>query len=59
MFVGVSSSSRATCPNTEMRRRIGDGTVKADRSVVVLHHFGFGRTIGFQAAVSDTLAVSI
>jgi len=28
--------------------------VKSDRSVVVLHHFGVGRTIGFQAAVSDT-----
>jgi len=28
--------------------------VKSDRSVVVLHHFGLGRTIGFQAAVSDT-----
>ena len=33
---------------------IGDGTVKSDRSVVVLHHFGLGHTIGFQAAVSDT-----
>jgi len=33
---------------------IGDGTVKSDRSVVGLHHFGLGRTIGFQAAVSDT-----
>jgi len=28
--------------------------VKLDRSVVVLHHFGLGRTIEFQAAVSDT-----
>ena len=26
--------------------------MKSDRSVVVLHHFGLGRTIGFQAAVS-------
>jgi len=33
---------------------IGDGTVKSDRSFVALHHFGLGRTIGFQAAVSDT-----
>ena len=24
---------------------IGDGTVKSDRSVEVLHHLGFGRTI--------------
>jgi len=55
MFAGVSSSSRATCPHTEMRRRdIGDGTVKTDRSVVVLHHLGLGHTIGFQAAISDT-----
>jgi len=28
--------------------------VKSDRSAVVLHHFGLGRTIRFQAAVSDT-----
>jgi len=28
--------------------------VKSDRSTEVLHHFGLGRTIGFQAAVSDT-----
>ena len=28
--------------------------MKSDRSVVVLHYFGLGRTIGFQAAVSDT-----
>ena len=33
---------------------IGDGTEKSDRSVVVLHHFGLDRTIGFQAAVLDT-----
>ena len=33
---------------------IGDGTVKSDRSAEVLHHFGLGRTIGFEAAVSDT-----
>jgi len=24
---------------------IGDGTVKSDRSVVVLHHFGLGRRL--------------
>ena len=30
--------------------------MKSDRSVVVLHHFGLGRTIGFEAAVSDTSA---
>jgi len=35
--------------------RIGDGTVKSDRSVVVLHHFGLGRTIGFQAALKTLL----
>ena len=34
--------------------KIGDGIVKSDRSVVVLHHFGLSRTIGFQAAVSHT-----
>jgi len=28
--------------------------VNSDRSIVVLHHFGLGHTIGFQAAVSDT-----
>jgi len=28
--------------------------VKSDRSVVVLHHLGLGRTIGFQAAVANT-----
>ena len=33
---------------------IGDGTVKSDRSVVVVRHFKLGCTIGFQAAVSDT-----
>jgi len=33
---------------------IGDETVKSDRSVVVLRHFGLGHIIGFQAAVSDT-----
>ena len=54
MFAGVTSSSRVTCPNTEMRRRDRRWTVKSDRSFVALHHFGLGRTIGFQAAVSDT-----
>jgi len=35
--------------------RTGDWTVKPDWTVVVeLHYFGLGRTIGFQAAVSDT-----
>ena len=28
--------------------------MKSDRSAEVLHHFGLGRTIGFQASVSDT-----
>ena len=28
--------------------------MKSDRSVVVLHRFGLGLTIGFEAAVSDT-----
>jgi len=28
--------------------------MKSDRSDEVLHHFGLGCTIGFQAAVSDT-----
>jgi len=31
---------------------IGDGTVKSDRSAVVLDHFGLGRVIGFQADIS-------
>ena len=48
MFAGVSSS-RATCVDG-----IGDETVKSDRSVVLLHHYGLSRAIGFQAAVSDT-----
>ena len=56
IYIGAGpSSSRATCPNTEMRRRDRRyGTVKSDRSVVVVHHFKVGCTIGFQAAVSDT-----
>ena len=33
---------------------IGDGTVKSDRSVVVLYHFELGHTVGFESAVSDT-----
>jgi len=33
---------------------IGDGTVKSDQTVVALHHFGLGRTIRFQAVVSET-----
>jgi len=46
-------------PHAQIARcvdEIGDRTVKSDRSVVVLYfyHFGLGRTIGFQAAVSDT-----
>ena len=59
MFAGVSSSSRATCPNQKCVDEIGDGTVKADRSAEVLQHFSssfqtrLDRTIGFQAAVSD------
>jgi len=53
MFAGVTSSSRyAQIPRCV--DGIGDGTVKSDRSVVVLRNFGLGRTIGFQAAVSDT-----
>ena len=45
MFAGVSSSSRATCPNQKCVDEIGDGTVKADRSAEVsyfnisVHHF--------------------
>jgi len=56
MFAGVTSSSRATCPNTEMRRRDKrwDCEVRPVRCSSLLHHFGLGRTIGFQAAVSDT-----
>ena len=56
MFAGVTSSSRATCPNTEMRRRDRrwDCEVRPVRCSSLHHHFGLGRTIGFQAAVSDT-----
>jgi len=39
-FAGVSSSSRDTWLSTEMRRRDRRWTLKSDRSVVVLHHFG-------------------
>ena len=56
IFACVSSSSQATCQNTEVSRRDGYGTVKSDRSALVLHHFGLGRTIGFQAAVPVTSA---
>jgi len=35
----------------------GDGIVQSDRFAEVLHHFGLNRTIGFQAAVSQTLLV--
>jgi len=54
MFAGVPSSSRATYANTEMRRRDRrwDSEVRPVRCI--LHHFGLGRTIGFQAAVPDT-----
>jgi len=44
MFAGVSSSSQATRPNTEMRRR----NWRWDSEVRL------SRTIGFQAAVLDT-----
>jgi len=49
---------------SHMSMRIGlprcvDGTegvtVKSDQSVVVLHHFRLGRSIGFQAAVSASI----
>ena len=53
MFAGVSSSSRATCPNTEMRRRDKRWDNDSGQSVVVLHHFGLGRTIIFQALVQQ------
>jgi len=55
MFSGVSLSSRATCPNPEVSRRDRrwDNEVRAVRCIV-LHHFGLGRIIRFQAAVSDT-----
>ena len=59
MFAGVSSSSRATCPNTEMRRRERRWDSEVRPVVVVLHYFGLGHTIGFQAAVSDLLVESI
>ena len=45
--VVVKSSHMAYTQITRCVDGIGDGTVKSDRSVVVLHHFGLGRTIGF------------
>ena len=53
MFAGVSSSSRATCPNTELRRRDRrwDSEVRPVRWSI-LHLFGLGRWIGFQAVPS-------
>jgi len=54
MFAGVSSTVEPRAQIPKCVDGIGDGIVKSDRSVVVLHHFGLGRTIGFQAAVSDT-----
>ena len=54
MFAGVSSTVEPHAQIPKCVDGIGDGIVKSDRSVVVLHHFGLGRTIGFQAAVSDT-----
>jgi len=44
MFAGVSSSSRATCPIPRCVDGIGDGTVKSERSVVVLHHRSYHST---------------
>ena len=41
------------CHNAQIQM-CDDGMVKSDLSIVVLHYFGLGRTIGFQAAVSDT-----
>jgi len=56
MFACVTSSNRAMCPNTEMSRRDRrrDSEVRPVYCSSLLHHFGLGRTIGFQAAVSDT-----
>jgi len=54
MIAGVSSSSRATCQNTEVRGGTGDGTVKSEPVRCTVHHFVLGRIIGFEAAVSYT-----
>ena len=35
--------------------RIGDGTVKSDRSIVVLHHFKLGHTIRFQTLLAESI----
>jgi len=53
MFTDVSSS-RATCVDG-----IGDETVKSDRSVVLLHHYGLSRAIGFQQLSQTRLVESI
>jgi len=36
MFADVSSSSQATCPIPRCVSGVGDGTMKSDRSVVVV-----------------------
>ena len=54
MFAGVSSSSGAMCPNTEMRRqdRRWDSEVRPVRCST--SSFRTRSYVGFQAAVSDT-----
>jgi len=39
---GVSSSGQATCPKEKCVGETGDGTVKSDQSIVVLHHYRLG-----------------
>jgi len=48
---GSCVSTGAKFPVAPVESAPMDGTVKSDRSAEVLHHFGLGRTIGFQAAV--------
>ena len=49
-------------PHAEIPRRVngtGDETVKSDRSVVVFHHFGLGRTIDSKQLSQTPLVESI
>jgi len=47
----LSVGRRQAEPHAQIPKCV-DG--KSNRSAEVLHHFGLGRTIGFQAAVLDT-----
>jgi len=58
MFAGVSSSSPATCPNTQMCRRDRRWDSEVRRVCCILHHFKLDRTIGFQAVFASVTTVN-